>query len=216
MGFGAAHIGLLIAGLLLAFLGLPIYKSAIRFIGFVVGAGYGIYLFSLFAKSVAWDPIFVIVTACFFVIVMGILGTFVAQAANMVLFFLTGGLVGVMMAKIVAGATAGEIIDQSSVLGLMTPRVTDLIWFIGGGIVFVISIEVLIMLALASLGTGLIWFALRPLEVMRPDWLIPVVLGVLGLGVQEASRRRRRGPPKLPRLKYKPRPVVWKTPLRRD
>ncbi len=215
MGFGAAHVGLLIVGLLLAFLGLPIYKSAIRFIGFVVGAGYGIYLFSLFAKSVAWDPLFVILTACFFVIVMGILGAFVAQAANMVLFFLTGGLVGVMMAKIVAGATASEIMDQSSVLGLMTPRVTDLIWFIGGGIVFVISIEVLIMLALASLGTGLIWFGLRPLELMRPDWVIPVVLGVLGLGVQEASRRRRRGPPQLPRRKYKPPPVVFKTPVKR-
>jgi len=190
------QIFIVLLGLALLFAGLPIYRGTIKVLGFIVGAIYGVYLFSLFAKSIALDPIFVLVLAGFIVLFLGILGTYVAQFASAVMFFLAGGLVGVIIGKIVSGIPAGDIVSITSTdtfINLIKPEASDLLWFLGGGIVFIISIDIIIIICLAVLGAGLIWITIKPLQLMEPDWVIPLVLAFLGIAFQEGMRRRATG-----------------------
>jgi len=204
------QIALILLGLILAFFGLSIYKGFLKVLGFIVGAGYAIYLATLLAASADWDPVVIYVGAAVGVIVLGILGTFIAQFANALMFFLAGGLVGVVLGKILTGVPAEqavEYLNPASITNLIRPEPGDLLWFLGGGFVFVIAIDVLIMLAFATLGAGLIWFAVRPLQLLQQDWLIPLVIGILGLMVQEGSRRRY----------VPPRPIpIQRRPQRRE
>jgi hypothetical protein len=201
-----AQILILVLGLLLAFFGLAIYKSFIKVIGFVVGAAYGLYLFTLFVNAVDWDPILIYLTAGFAVLVLGVLGTFVAQFAAVLMFFLAGGLVGVMLGKILMGMSASDVVSAISseeLERLIRPAAADLLWFLGGGFLFVIALEPLIMLALSALGAGLVWYAVRPWGLMphRLDWVIPVAVGVLGLMVQEGGRRQSKASSKVAPIK---------------
>ena len=184
---------LIVLGLALLFGGLPIYRSTIKVLGFIVGAGYGVYLFSIFAKTLEMDPILIIALAGFIVLVLGILGTYLARMASTIMFFLAGGLVGVIIGKLAAGIPAGEIIEISggeAIINLIKPEAKDLFWFLGGGFLFIISIDIVIMITLAVLGAGLIWTAARPMNLMEPDWIIPLVLAFLGIAFQESMRRK--------------------------
>jgi len=186
----------ILLGLALLFAGLPIYRGTIKVLGFIVGASYGVYLFSLFAKSITLEPIFVFVLAGFLVLFLGFLGTFIAQLASAFVFFLAGGLVGVIIGKLVSGIPAGEIINITGIdtfINLIKPEASDLLWFLGGGIVFILSIDIIIMFCLAILGAGLIWVAISPFQLMKPDWVIPLILAFLGIAFQEGMRRRASG-----------------------
>jgi len=187
------RILLIILGMAFLFAGLPIYRSTIKVLGFVVGAGYGVYLFSLFVNSIDLEPIMIFVLAGLLVLFLGALGAFIAQLASTAMFFLAGGLVGVILGKLVSGIPAGEIIDISgtdTIISLIKPAAKDIFWFLGGGFAFVISLDVVIIISLSMLGAGLIWVAARPLNLMEPDWVIPLVLAFLGIAFQESMRRR--------------------------
>jgi hypothetical protein len=193
MAFSTTQIALVLLGLILVFFGLIIYRSVIKLVGFIVGAGYGIYVAIIFSGSLGWDPLWILIAGVIFVVLLGMIGTYLAQLANMLLFFLAGGLVGVVLGKIVMGMPAQEAVqalDFHSIESLVRPEAGDLLWFLGGGILFVISIDILVILAFTALGAGLIWYALRPLHLMSPDWVIPLVIGILGLMFQEGARRR--------------------------
>jgi hypothetical protein len=55
---------------------------------------------------------------------------------------------------------------------------------------FVLALDWLVMILLTVLGAVMIRFALAPLDIMKPDWVVPGVIGLLGLMFQEAMRRR--------------------------
>lgn len=187
------QIALILIGLVLVFFGLILYRSVIKLVGFLVGAGYAIYLAVVFSGSLGWDPLWILIGGIILIVVLGVIGTYVAQIANMLLFFLAGGLVGVVLGKILMGIPAEEAVqtlDFRSLENLVRPTAGDLLWFLGGGILFAISIDILVILAFSALGAGLIWYAIRPLGLMSPDWVIPLAIGILGLMFQEGARRR--------------------------
>ena len=189
------QIILLLVGVVLIFFGLMIYRNLIKLVGFLVGGAYGLYLFTFVLSYVTWDPVFVLLAAVGAVLVLGILGIFIAEFANAFMFFLAGGLVGVMIGKLVAGLPpdmAMEMLTVEGISGLIKPQVKDLLWFVGGGLVFVVALDSLVMLALVALGAVLVRLALAPLQIMQPDWVIPGVVGLFGLMFQEAVRRKRR------------------------
>ena len=193
MPLSITQISLILLGLVLVFFGLIIYRSVIKLVGFIVGAGYGIYVAIVFSGSLGWDPLWILIAGVIFIVLLGVIGTYLAQLANALLFFLAGGLVGVVLGKIVMGMPAEEAmqaLDFASLENLVRPQAGDLLWFLGGGIIFVISIDILVILAFTALGGGLIWYAIRPLHLMSPDWIIPLVIAVLGLMFQEGARRR--------------------------
>jgi len=207
---------MIVLGLLLAMFGLSLYKGFIKLLGFAVGAGYGVYLFSTFASNLTWDPILIYLVAGILILVLGTLGTFIARFANLLLFFLAGGLTGVLLGKIVAGTplpvitgtTPGEIaamIEQGEYLALLKPQGVDIIWFLAGGFVFLLSLDILLVFAFSILGAGLIWFAIMPLELSEYDWIIPLGIGLVGLVVQEGARRRAVAGKTPPRIKYMPK-----------
>lgn len=190
------QIILLLVGVVLIFFGLMIYRSLIKLVGFLVGGAYGLYLFTLVLSYVSWDPVFVLLAAVGAVLVLGILGIFIAQFANALMFFLAGGLIGVMLGKLIAGLppdTALEMLTVEGISGLIKPQFNDLLWFVGGGLVFVVALDSLVMLALVALGAVMVRLALAPLQIMQPDWIIPGVVGLFGLMFQEAMRRRGKG-----------------------
>lgn len=189
------QIILLLVGVVLIFFGLMIYRNLIKLVGFLVGGAYGLYLFTFVLSYVTWDPVFVLLAAVGAVLVLGILGIFIAEFANAFMFFLAGGLVGVMIGKLVAGLPpdmAMEMLTVEGISGLIKPQLNDLFWFVGGGLVFVVALDSLVMLALVALGAVLVRLALAPLQIMQPDWVIPGVVGLFGLMFQEAVRRKRR------------------------
>ncbi len=196
MDLSILQIAVLVLGLILAFFGLPLYHSALKLFGFLVGGAYGVYLFTVFGNSFNWEPMFVLIGAVILVVLLGFIGSHIMQFANALMFFLAGGLVGVIIGKVVAGFNAPELvgsIDSTSLSLLAKFEPTDLIWFLGGGFIFIIGMDILIMFALAALGAGLVWFVGRDLDIMQPDWAIPAAVGVLGLIVQEGIRRRATG-----------------------
>jgi hypothetical protein len=189
------QIILLLVGVVLIFFGLMIYRSLIKLVGFLVGGAYGLYLFTYLLSYISWDPVFVLLAAVGAVLVLGILGIFIAEFANAFMFFLAGGLIGVMLGKLVAGLPpdiALEMLTVEGVSGLIKPRINDLLWFVGGGLVFVVALDSLVMLALVALGAVMVRLALAPLQIMEPDWIIPGVVGLFGLMFQEALRRKSR------------------------
>lgn len=193
--FNIPNILLIFIGLALAFFGLPIYRGTIKLIGFVVGAAYAIYLFTIFASSLDWQPVFIYLAGALLIILLGVIGVFIAQFANFVMFFLAGGLVGVLLGKFIMGVPTGDVVGQTMSTGfleLIKPQGTDLIWFLGGGLIFVIAVDPLVMIALSALGAGILWYALSPMGLLKPDWAIPVIVGVIGLITQESMRRRAR------------------------
>ena len=188
-------IPLILIALALAFFGLPIYRGTIKLVGFIVGAAYAIYLFSVIAGSLDWEPVFIFLAGGLLILVLGVIGIFIAQFANFILFFLAGGLVGMLIGKFAMGIPSEQVFGQVSSGGFMElikPQSADLIWFLGGGFVFVIAIDPLIMIALCALSTGILWFVLTPMGLMKPDWAIPAAVGVIGLIFQESMRRRAR------------------------
>ncbi|MCX6645524.1 MAG: hypothetical protein NTY09_04080 [bacterium] len=193
--FNIPNILLIFIGLAFAFFGLPIYRGTIKLIGFVVGAAYAIYLFTIFASSLTWEPVFVYLAGALLIIILGVIGVFIAQFANYLMFFLAGGLVGVLLGKFIMGGLTGDVVGQTmsgGFLELIKPQGTDLIWFLGGGLIFVIAVDPLVMIALSALGAGILWYALSPMGLLKPDWAIPVIVGVIGLITQESMRRRAR------------------------
>ncbi len=189
-------------GLILAFFGLPIYRRGLKVIGFVVGAGYAIYLFLIFANSIQIESIFKYIIALLLILILGSFGMVLTRMANTILFFLAGGLVGLILGKIFQGVPAEKIVELAGsdmVVKLFKPEAKDIFWFLGGGFVFILAIEVLEMLALCALGAGLIWYATQTMQLMKPDWVIPGIIGVLGFIFQENMRQRARKAARIPR-----------------
>ncbi|HDS31012.1 MAG TPA: hypothetical protein ENN67_08220 [Firmicutes bacterium] len=189
------QILLLIGGLLLVFFGLIFYKSFVKLVGFVIGGAYGLYLFTFFINQLNWEPLMIVLAAVGVVLILGIFGTIIASFASALLFFLAGGMTGLLIGKLLTGVPAETMLESNSLESLMsvlTPKAMDLIWFIGGGIVFVIALDWLAMVLFTVLGAIMIRFALAPMELIKPDWIIPGIIGLFGLMFQESMRRRAR------------------------
>jgi len=198
------QILIILLGLILVFAGLPIYRSALKVFGFIVGAAYGIYLFTIFAGALDWEPLFVLIAAAILVVILGVMGTFIAKFANALMFFLAGGLVGVILGKIAAGFHTQEIVNEinnAALIDLLRFKPSDILWFLGGGVVFIIALDILIMFALCFLGAGLIWYGIQPMDLMQPDWVIPLIIGILGLLFQQSMRMRARSKTDVPKRK---------------
>ncbi len=192
MGSMLFKIILIVIGLAFAFFGLPIYKGTIKLVGFLVGAAYAIYLFSIFASQLVWDELFIYLAGVILVLILGLAGIVIARFANAVMFFLAGGMVGVFLGKFIMGIGPGVAVGQGF-LELIKPTGTDLIWFLGGGFIFLIAIDALLIILLSAFGAGIIWFVISPMGIMKPDWVIPLIVGILGLMTQAAARKRAKG-----------------------
>jgi hypothetical protein len=190
---GVSQIVLFIVGLGLVFFGLPIFKGALSFFGFLVGAVYGIIFFSLFVGTVSLSPILIILLAAGIGLVGGLLGMALANFANSIFVFIAGGLIALAIAKLLGGFPVKEISDSLNsgrLVELLHPQMLDLVWFVVGGIVFVLAIDTVMTVALVVLGSVLIYQAIGPLHLMEPGWVIPAAFGVIGLPVQESLRHR--------------------------
>lgn len=203
-------IAFLVIGIILIFFGLSLYKSFVKVIGFVVGAAYGVYLYTVFLPYLTVEPIFIFLIAAFLILILGIMGTFLARAANLIMFFLTGGLAGVIIGKMIVGMTFDDAFASITSMGIremIKPEPSDLIWFLGGGILFLIALDTLIILALTALGAGLIWYVLLTWGYLPkgiPTWVVPAVLIFIGVSIQEATRRKSK--PGTDALKIKKKP----------
>lgn len=189
MGSTMFKIISIVIGLAFAFFGLPIYKGTLKLVGFLVGAAYAIYLFSIFASRLVWDELFIYLAGVVLVLILGLIGTVIARFANAIMFFLAGGMVGVFLGKFIMGIGPGVEVGQGF-LELIKPTGTDLIWFLGGGIIFILAIDPLLMVLLSAFGAGIIWFVISPMGIMKPDWVIPLIIGILGLMTQATARKR--------------------------
>jgi hypothetical protein len=188
-----SQILLLIIGLGLVFFGLPLFRGALNIFGFIVGVVYGAAVYELVAPGLGFTPVIFYVLGAVVALAGGLLGTLLANFAQALFVFIAGGLIALMVEKMLAGASMGEAVSNlqpgwfQTILHLSP---VDIVWFVVGGIIFVLAIDTVMILALVALGTALIYRALDPLDLLRPEWIIPVIVGVLGLFVQESIRNR--------------------------
>jgi hypothetical protein len=185
----ATQIGLLVLGLALIFFGLPLFKSAINVFGFLIGAGYAVFFYYLFASSLGLNPAWGLVVTVILALVGGILGALLANFAQALFVFVAGGFVGLMIAKFIMGAPVTTFTPEH-LRGLLQFQTLDIVWFIIGGILFVLAIDTVLIFALCALGAAFLYRALDPLNLLNPEWLIPLALGIIGFIVQEAARNR--------------------------
>jgi hypothetical protein len=188
-----SQIVLLLIGVGLVFFGLPLFRGALNIFGFIVGAAYGVFLFTLFSGTVNLDPIVRIMLGAAIGLVAGFLGAALANFANALFVFIAGGLVGLLIAKLITGTPVSEatrVVSFQQLQAMLNPQAIDIVWFLIGGIIFLLAIDTVMILALVALGTGLIYRAMLPLNLMQPPWLIPVILGMIGLMTQESLRNR--------------------------
>jgi hypothetical protein len=188
-----SQIVLLLLGLGLVFFGLPLFRGALSFFGFMIGALYGLFFFSLFAGAASLTPILTIILALSIALVGGLLGMALANFANSIFIFIAGGFVSLAIAKILTGFPIGEAIESLKTGHITTQMVMhpiDFVWFIVGGIVFVMAIDTVMTIALVTLGSILIYQAIKPIHIFEPAWVIPAAFGVLGFLTQESLRHR--------------------------
>jgi hypothetical protein len=193
MPTAVSEIALLLIGLGIVFFGLPLFRDALNLFGFIVGAVYGVALYELVAPGLGLTPVAFYVFGATVAVVGGLLGAVLANFAQALFVFIAGGLIALMVEKLAAGTSLGDAVSNlqpgwfSAILQLSP---VDIVWFIVGGFIFVLAIDTVMILALVALGTALIYRALDPLNLMRPEWVIPVIIGIFGLFVQESIRNR--------------------------
>jgi hypothetical protein len=193
MTSSASQIPLLLFGLGLIFFGLPLFRGTLHLFGFIVGAIYGLFFFSYFAISLSLTPVLLLFAVIGVGLVGGLLGMALANFANSIFVFIAGGLVALMITKLLGGFPIEDIVQAfktGEFRTLFHLQMLDLLWFAIGGGVFVMAMDAVMTVALVTLGTILVYRAMEPLKLMEPQWVIPVIIGVFGLMVQESLRHR--------------------------
>lgn len=193
MSIGVAEILLLVIGLVVTFFGLPVFRGALSVFGFFLGLLVTVYLFSMFGSQFELEPLARTILTAALGLVGGFIGIAVANVAQAVFVFLAGGLIAITIAKLVMGVPveqASQTLGLEGLMSMLRPSITDVIWFVIGGVIFIIAMDTVLIMVMAVLGAFLIFRATDPLNLMQPEWLIPAVLGVLGLIVQQALRHR--------------------------
>ena len=188
-----SQIIMLLLGLGLVFFGLPLFRGALNIFGLIIGVVFGLFFFSLFVGALSLSPILVLCIAAAIALVGGMLGMALANFANTVFVFLAGGVVGLLISKLVLGTQvedAAQTFQAARFFASLSLQPVDAVWFLIGGIVFVLAIDTVMTIALVVLGTAFIYHAVEPLHIMEPAWVIPVGFGMLGLLVQESLRHR--------------------------
>lgn len=213
MNFSAPDYFLLLTGLALVFFGLPILRSTLHVFGFVVGASYGVYFYALFSQQNDFTlPVYILIGAIVGIF-GGLLGASLANFAQAIFVFLAGGFMGFLIAKIIIGYPIDQPPEPGS-LGDFNPlfqfNPIDILWFLLGGVAFVIAIDVVMILVLVIFGSALIYKSVDPLNLMQPEWAIPAIVGIIGFISQEAMSEKIKRSKKVLIFQDKKRPNQYK------
>ncbi len=203
------------AGLFSCFMGLWIYKSTVRGVGFLVGAAAGAYLvLVVFAQSRVVQELpnlHYILLVVGTIVICGFLGTYLSRAFEYVLFFLTGGIIAIILARLWAGEV--NINDLSSFEAFRTavasasPGNWEIVIFFTGGLLYILNIGPIVALTTAGLGAVLLrWAWFDVFEGIGPEMpnIIVLIFTVVGTAVQLAAFRRKMEmiPPKFKRRAF--------------
>lgn len=187
-------------GLFGCFMGLWIYKSTLKIVGFLVGiacAGYVIFVLMTQSTLVIELPnLHFILLVIGILIVGGFLGSFLTRAFQYVVFFLAGGVIAIMLARMWAGEV--NIQDFNSfenfrkALTDAPPQKLEIVIFFAGGLLYMINIGPIVALTTAALGAFCLrwaWFdVLWEIGPNVPN-ILALTFGVVGTAVQLAAFR---------------------------
>jgi len=189
-------------GLFSCFMGLWIYKSAVKAVGFLVGLGCAGYLvFVVLPQSsivIDLPTPYLILLAIGILIVGGLIGSHLMKVFQYVVFFLAGGVVALTLARLWAGEI--DILAFSSFesfrksLTEAPPYMWEIAIFFVGGLLYMINIGPIVALTTSALGAVLLRWAwydiLIDLGPAIPNTMA-IVFTVVGIAVQLAAFRRK-------------------------
>jgi hypothetical protein len=199
-------------GLCGCFMGLWIYKSTLKIVGFLVGvacAGYVVFVLMTQSTLVIELPnLHFILLVIGILIVGGLLGSFLTRAFQYIVFFLAGGVIAVMLARMWAGEV--NIQDFTSfenfrnALTDAAPQKLEIVIFFAGGLLYMINIGPIVALTTAALGAFCLrWAWYDILFDFGPNVpnILALAFGVVGTAVQLAAFRGKMDiiPPRLSR-----------------
>ena len=189
-------------GLFSCFMGLWIYKSAVKAVGFLVGlgcAGYVVFVL-LTQSSIVIDlpNLYFILLVIGILIVGGVIGSYLMRAFQYVVFFLAGGVIALVLARLWAGEVEiGAFSSFESFRNSITeapPHMLEIAIFFVGGLLYMINIGPIVALTTSALGAFLLRWAwydiLFDLGPAIPNTMA-IVFGVVGMAVQLAAFRRK-------------------------
>ena len=189
-------------GLFGCFMGLWIYKSTLKIVGFLVGvacAGYVVFVLMTQSTLVIDLPnLQFILLVGGILIIGGILGSFLTRAFQFIVFFLAGGVIAIMLARLWAGEvsitdfTSFESFRQA--LTDAPPSKWEIVIFFAGGLLYMINIGPIVALTTAALGAFCLrWAWMDVLAGLGPNMpnIMALVFGVVGTAVQLAAFRRK-------------------------
>lgn len=189
-------------GLFSCFMGLWIYKSAVKAVGFMVGIGCAGYLvFVIMTQSaivIDLPNLYFILLVIVILLIGGFLGTYLMKAFQYVIFFLAGGVIALVLARLWAGEI--DILAFSSFesfrksLTEAPPHMWEIAIFFVGGLLYMINIGPIIALTTSALGAFILRWAwydiLFDLGPAIPNTMA-IVFAVVGIAVQLAAFRRK-------------------------
>ena len=189
-------------GLFSCFMGLWIYKSAVKAVGFLVGLGCAGYLvFVILPQSsivIDLSNLYFILLVIGILIFGGLIGSYLMRAFQYVVFFLAGGVVALVLARLWAGEVDIQAFGSfESFRNAMTeapPHMLEIAIFFVGGLLYMINIGPIVALTTSALGAFLLRWAwydiLFGFGPAIPNTMA-VVFAVVGMAVQLAAFRRK-------------------------
>jgi hypothetical protein len=202
-------------GLFSCFMGLWIYKSTVQGVGFLVGAAAGAYIVLVaFAQSRVVQELpnlHYILLVVGTIVICGFLGSYLARAFEYILFFLAGGVIAIILARLWAGDVNIDDLRtfeafRQAIAGA-PPQPWEIVVFFVGGLLYILNVGPIVALTTAGLGAVCLrWAWFDVLEGMGPGIpnIMVLVFTIVGTAVQLAAFRRKMDmiPPKFRRRTF--------------
>jgi hypothetical protein len=180
---------LLVFGVIFLFFGAPLYYSAIRAFGAITGAMVGLLVcFNALQGSSLSDfsILFIYIAA---IVVGGLLGSTIALVFHHIVFFIFGSIIGIILYKMFAlqmitPSSFGKI-NMTDFILLIKPS-TNIEWIvmIVGGVIYMASSHILIVITMSVVGAFLIATALQ-------TYILFPILAAFGAVIQYMMTHRR-------------------------
>jgi hypothetical protein len=180
---------LLVFGLIFLFFGTPLYYSAIRAFGAITGAMVGLLVcFNTLQGSSLSDfsILFIYIAA---IVVGGLLGSTMALVFHHMVFFIFGAIIGIILYKmfalqLITPSSFGKITLVDFILLIKPTTNIEWIVMILGGVVYMASSHILIVITMSVVGAFLVASALH-VYILFP------ILSAFGAVIQYMMTHRR-------------------------
>lgn len=180
---------LLVFGVIFLFFGTPLYYSAIRAFGAITGAMVSLLICFNTLQGSSLSDLTILFLYIAALVVGGLLGSTVALVFHHIVFFLFGAIIGIILYKmfalhLITPSTFGQITMTDFILLIKPTTNVEWIVMIVGGVIYMASSHILIVITMSVVGAFLVASALK-IFILFP------ILAAFGAVIQYMMTHRR-------------------------